>query len=271
MVATIPKVESWRPDADRPVFRYAEQKLDGRRAILRKDTTGDLTFKFRKSYVDMWPTARRLDSLFDASCEMPYGTAIVGEAHIPGVNRSGDVPAALQTASGWAFTPLSLLFWDGKLVVDMSYETLTRRVGVLGLELPERVDDTMRWSREDHLTYIEERGWEGLVLKLAPSFGWWKLKPVETMDLVVLSVYVHEHGDKLGGLVCGLVDGTEIVRVGGGFGKGGREALWDVREGLPGTVIEVAYERRAANGSLLFPRFSRTREDKAPEDCHEAT
>jgi len=264
LVASVPPVATWRPDDEPPRWLYAEQKLDGRRMLLTKTGANEIALRGRKSYIDHWPSARRLDGLTYATDRMPLESALVCEAHIPGVNRSGDVPAAIASGEGWQLTPLAPLFWDGKLTIASKLMSWRKRMADLGLECP-RVAPRLA-TREQLLEFANDHGWEGVVLKLGVCFGWTKLKPTLTADLVVLSTYEHDHGGLLGGLVCGIGD-AEIVRVGSGFTLEDRKALWKVRTGLVGQVCEIAYERRAAAGSLLFPRFMRWRDDKSASEC----
>lgn len=96
-----------------------------------------------------------------------------------------------------------------------------------------------------------------------------KVKQFQTLDLPILRV---EEGQgcntgTLGALVVNY-EGNE-VRVGTGFTQEQRDELWNDRELLTGTLVEVKYRERTTNQrggkSLQHPTFVALRPDKTPQ------
>lgn len=117
-------------------------------------------------------------------------------------------------------------------------------------------------------------GYEGIMIKdpdavyeCKRTVSWLKVKPTISLDLVIVDT---EEGTgvnegKLGAYVCeGIDDGRKIcVNVGAGMTDDERVSSWEVRDTLPGQVIEVIADAITQNQngtySLRFPRFSRFR------------
>lgn len=117
-------------------------------------------------------------------------------------------------------------------------------------------------------------GFEGIMIKdphakyhRKRSSNWMKLKPTETIDVVVVGT---EEGTgknigRLGNFVCtGNDDGKIInVKVGSGLSEQQRQDFWNNRESVVGEVVEVMYDvitmNRNGSYSLRFPRFKRFR------------
>jgi DNA ligase-1 len=105
------------------------------------------------------------------------------------------------------------------------------------------------------------------------STSWLKQKPFIEVSLEVVDV---EEGTgrnvgRLGALVCsGRDDGKEIsVNVGSGFSDDNRIEFYNVRDTLPGQIVEVRADAITQNQdgsySLRFPRFLRFRGFKKGE------
>lgn len=169
-------------------------------------------------------------------------------------------------------------------------------------------------SFEEAMIYyrkFRERGFEGAMVKdpnglydKKKSYGWMKIKPEETEDLMIVGAFPGEPGTKyencLGGLIVQRVAkgiGIVQVRVGGGFTDDQRIEFWgqfhdDLRypdkscvtktekgEITVGTAVigvsdktkilfnlmEVEFHEVTPDGSLRHPRFIRLRGDKKDE------
>lgn len=109
---------------------------------------------------------------------------------------------------------------------------------------------------------------EGYVLKEYNAQGWYKLKPVKTIDLVVTG-FKDGNGKNLGltgSLVCSVVEGYEVACV-GGMDDATRAEISDDEERYRGRVVEVAYQYVGSKGRLRHPRFIRFRDDKRADEC----
>lgn len=113
-----------------------------------------------------------------------------------------------------------------------------------------------------------EAGWEGVVFKNPQSFyeckrssNWLKLKPVHTEEYLILGVQEGK-GKYVGTTGAILIDVKGVVvSVGTGMTDLDRDEIWKDRELLKGVMLEVSYQTKTKDGSLIFPVFKRIRWD----------
>lgn len=110
-----------------------------------------------------------------------------------------------------------------------------------------------------------QAGYEGSVFKHPLSTyqhkrsqDWLKVKPIETLDLPVIKSVLGagKYKHMCGSLIVNY-NGVEV-----GVGSGLSDAQRSEFMQNPPKIIEVAYQEISKDGSLLCPRFIRTREDK---------
>lgn len=120
----------------------------------------------------------------------------------------------------------------------------------------------------DHMAKAIEAGWEGIVLKNPQSFyeckrssNWLKLKPVHTDEFPIVRIQEGQ-GKYVGttGAIIINVNGIE-VGVGTGMTDSDRDEIWRDRDILCGVLLEVSYQTKSKDGSLIFPVFKRIRWD----------
>ena len=131
--------------------------------------------------------------------------------------------------------------------------------------------DTLSFDPEFWLDAAKRRGVEGWVFKVSNYHGWWKLKVVKTVDLVVTGL--KDGRGKYLGLVGALKCSTwrwgsnlKLVEVAAVSGMTDEQRV-DIDSGHVGRVCEVAYQLVGSRGRLRHPRFVRWRPDKRAEDC----
>lgn len=129
-------------------------------------------------------------------------------------------------------------------------------------------------TEEQLLRYVPVSA-EGWVLKAANYSGWWKLKPVRTLEAVITG-FKDGEGKYLGAVgallvsvrQCDALDRTpEMIEVAAVSGMDD-ETRWDIDEKADlGRVCEVAYQYVGSKGRLRHPRFVRWRDDRRAETC----
>ncbi|MCF1594089.1 ATP-dependent DNA ligase [Streptomyces muensis] len=290
-----------------------EEKLDGIRVQLHRD--GDTVRIYTRTLDDI---TDRLPELTAMAMEL-RGERFILDGEViafdaAGRPRSfqetaGRVGSRVDVATAAKEVPVSPVFFDA-LSVD-GHDLLDLPFAERHAELARLVPEPMRVRRtlvsgpddltaaEDFLAETLERGHEGVVVKAldAPysagrrGASWLKVKPVHTLDLVVLAAE-WGHGRRTGKL-SNLHLGARTAD--GGFAmlgktfKGMTDALltwqterlqelavetkgWGVTV-RPELVVEIAYDglqrstRYPAGVTLRFARVVRYREDKRPEEA----
>jgi ATP-dependent DNA ligase I len=285
-----------------------EWKLDGARVQVHRD--GSDVAVFTRTLDDI---TARVPEVVEAALELPVSTAVLdGEAI---ALRAGGRPYPFQvtgsrigSAAGRSDIPLTALFFDALHLdgADLLDLPGAERAAALAAVVPERhrVPRETAATAEEAAVVLEAalaRGHEGVVVKSleAPyaagrrGAGWLKVKPVHTLDLVVLAAE-WGHGRRRGwlsNLHLGARHDTEpgqFVMLGKTF-KGLTDAMlgwqterllelaaertdWGVRV-RPELVVEIAFDgvqtspRYPGGVALRFARVLRHRPDKPASEA----
>ena len=118
------------------------------------------------------------------------------------------------------------------------------------------------------MTEVVNNGDEGIVVKMGSSpyvfkeksIYWCKVKPYETLDLLVLNKFYGKSGTKYDGLIGGFIVKYKDRRVRVGSGLSDEDRIRFLHE-TP-RIIEVRCKGETPLGSLREPRFIRVRDDK---------
>ncbi|MCI3935262.1 ATP-dependent DNA ligase [Streptomyces sp. AN091965] len=293
-----------------------EEKLDGIRVQVHRDADGVRVYtRTLDDITDRLPELTALAGALPGARFVLDGEVIALDA--AGRPRSfqeiaGRVGSRLDVAAAAAELPLSPVFFDAlsldgedflELPLRERHEVLARLVPapmrVRRLVVEDPADEAARRAADDFFAATLARGHEGVVLKgLGAPYSagrrgasWLKVKPVHTLDLVVLAAE-WGHGrrtGKLSNLHLGArrPDGT-FAMLGKTF-KGMTDAMlaWQTErlrelavsdDGFvvtvrPELVVEIAYDglqkssRYPAGVTLRFARVVRYREDKRPADA----
>jgi DNA ligase 1 len=290
-----------------------EEKLDGIRVQVHRD--GDTVRIYTRTLDDI---TDRLPEVTSAALELKGGRFILdGEVISFGADgrprsfqeTAGRVGSRVDVATAAETVPVSPVFFDALSVDDR--DLLDLPFAERHTELARLVPEPMRVRRtlvsgpqdtsdaEEFLARTLERGHEGVVVKslgAAYSAGrrgasWLKVKPVHTLDLVVLAAE-WGHGRRTGRLSnlhlgARTADGS-FAMLGKTF-KGMTDAMltWQTErlqelatetDGhvvtvRPELVVEIAYDglqrstRYPAGVTLRFARVVRYREDKRPQEA----
>ncbi|MFJ6699041.1 ATP-dependent DNA ligase [Streptomyces sp. NPDC091272] len=286
-----------------------EEKLDGIRVQVHR--AGDQVRVFTRTLEDV---TDRIPELVELAAGLAGDRFVLdGEViafgadgrPLPFQDVAGRVGSRLDVAAAREALPLSTVFFDvlaadGEPTLDLPYRERRLRLERLvpGPQCVRRAEDGVQ-EAQSFLAQTLERGHEGVVLKAldAPyqtgrrGASWLKVKPVHTLDLVVLAAE-WGHGrrtGKLSNLHLGALrpDGS-FAMLGKTF-KGLTDAMleWQTErlgqlkvaeEGYvvrvrPELVVEVAFDgvqrstRYPEGVTLRFARVVRYREDKRASDA----
>ena len=289
-----------------------EAKLDGARVQIHR--SGDDVTVYTRSLDDV---TARLPEVVDAALALPV-TALIADGEAIAL-RSDNRPHRFQVtasrfgrsvdvAAARAAQPLSVFFFDVLHLdgVDLLDEPTHARLAALDQIVPaeQRVDrlaTTNSVAAQEFLDATLAAGHEGVMAKSPSSpyeagrrgAGWLKVKPVHTLDLVVLAV---EWGSgrrtgKLSNIHLGARDphSGAFVMLGKTF-KGMTDAMleWQTERFSelatgpldnyvvpvrPEQVVEIAFDgvqgssRYPAGMALRFARVLRYRDDKSPAEA----
>ena len=289
-----------------------EAKLDGARVQIHR--SGDVVTVYTRSLDDV---TARLPEVVDAALALPV-TDLIADAEAIALRpdkrphrfqvtasrfgKSTDVAAAL------AAQPLSVFFFDILHLdgVDLLDDPTHVRIAALDAIVPaeQRVDRLVTSDSATAQGFLDATlaaGHEGVMAKSPASAyeagrrgaGWLKVKPVHTLDLVVLAV---EWGSgrrtgKLSNIHLGALDPQtgEFIMLGKTF-KGMTDAMLDwqtarfrelatspldeyVVRVRPDQVVEIAFDgvqgssRYPAGMALRFARVLRYRDDKSASEA----
>lgn len=193
-------------------------------------------------------------------------------------NETAPIPSTVKFS---VYDCLSIKDWDNQTTKkEYQYRLQDLRVALSIISDYKKVidvaTDTVTTSKEVKDLYKKylDKGYEGVMLKDPTGLYKWKrttvksgemlkVKPFETLDLVITGIYAGE------GNFEGMAGGIDVdyngvtVSVGSGFDMATRKKLSATPNDYIGKTVEIKYFEETEDGSLRFPIFVRFREDKS--------
>lgn len=260
----VPKPTPWKGQS----FRRVEVKYDGVNVTI--GVCGDVRAIGRKSYINLWPLMERSEVIRDAVRSLPTNTAVNGELWVPG-GRSADVKTALNAGKGFVFTAHATPIWEGEVQRNQDFQFLHTRLRNHGFEVPSTIgwvrNANWQYDAQQLLTMAEGLSYEGWVLKQESLLGWYKIKTLETADVVVMAANPGE--GTMRGMVGSYTVGVyrdSVLTYCGTVGSGWDMDIRRTLEPNIGRVMEVKFQSFLGRG-MQHSRFVQWRDDKPAEEC----
>jgi len=247
--------------------RYAHVKYDGHfvrvtRTRINSSHPTDLT--------------DQLEPLNLVPHHIPRDTVLLGELHVPGKPASYVKTAIKNQDSNLTITYFAIEelceATMSEPLAEWSLGGVAAWMAYYRLPFAEYIDiEHDQWTPEELIKSAVDNGYEGVVLKDGNLLNWRKLKPVQTIDLVVTG-FEDGKGKYLGltgALKCSVFTPEgyiEIASVSGMSDDERIEVSLDERSFL-GKIVECRYQYLGAQGRLRHPAFIRWRDDKPVRDC----
>lgn len=242
----------------------AFMQRDGRLVGFEREVRPDREMTLLHPKIVEYPWWKKL------AANLPPLSSVDGELYVPDGNAGDAAHAIAACLPELDFMPFAVPWWSGN---DESYRDLAWVRGVVNSAIGLPFVATFAWTPDETYDVLcngaraaEIEGW---VLKQANYEGWYKVKPVKSIDCVVTGFKDGE--GKYLGLVGALVvsatiDGEtcEVARVSGMTDAQRIEV--DEDKDL-GRVVEVEYQFVGNRGRLVHPRFARWRDDKPVAEC----
>ena len=257
-----PKVRNWTGTQKVSII---QEKFDGYSVGIDVSVSGVITVTTRTGKTDLWEKIKKIPRLFNMIRTLPSYTRIFGELVAKDVKPT-DLVTLLNNADPRLDIVAFQMPWKGGINLgDYDWYVVADKLHVIGFNTP-----PFKAYEGESLEYLKEKaklaGIEGYVLKDGHCGKAYKVKPLRTVDCVVLDYTISSSDTHFGGLKAVQVgcEGLELASVGNGFSCEYRQSV-DPMD-LIGRVCEIGYDSMAGE-KLKFPRFLRWREDKEPEQC----
>lgn len=261
------------------LFKFLQVKEDGLRVLVTKDEDG-IRAETRAGKTDFWDKLKHVKEIARLIANIPLGTSLDCELFAKGVQAT-DIKTLINNADErLILSPFAMPFYGYVDFRDKGYIFIITLLRELGFQVPhtEYWDESKLYGKESlEVAKLEAHKLkiEGYVVKQAHYEGWFKIKPVRTVDVVVMDTELSESDSFMGGLknikvgVWTTIEDrellVEIASVGTGFEAEYRMTVEPAS--LLGKVCEVTYDSLAGKGKLKFPRFLRWRDDKLANEC----
>lgn len=252
------------------LVRYRQFKYDGYCIRITVNEKGKMDVRMKKQSI--WDKIRNVPA-FAPVHDLPPYTCIFGELFMP-CRRATEVPTFINAAD----PELQLRAFAMPVAgghedwFDASLLSVNAFLITLGFIPPTTFDAKLpvRYDIEIEKARATKIGIEGFVLKGSHCEDWFKVKPTQTLDAIVVGMTVSDSLTKFGMMkalqVACIINGklVEIASVGSGYTDEFRAAI-SLSEVI-NRIVEVRYNSWEKD-KLRFPRFVRFRDEKdTPDD-----
>ncbi len=259
---------------------FIQPKLDGHYTKVVKDHVGEY-FITSKKPKDITLKVLAIDHIREELYALPNNSIVLAELHCPGVDATS-VPTMLNDADEkLMLTAFAAPLFAGADFSEVHLEIVMGSLKNLGLNVAETTKIRTDFVNEKLCGTLNERaieeGYEGHVLKVSHMSGWYKHKPVRTLDAVVVETFMSTSESYWGCLQAVRVivykpNGKKHDLGHVGIGTKAEKLKYDTEEKratLIGRVCECEYDKIGARGGMRFPRWKRWRDDE--KSAHECT
>lgn len=261
---------------------FWSRKKDGVRTLATVNQNGEISYTSRSglkynNFSRFDDDMIKLTSILSSNYGLPSSIPIDGEA----ISEKGDYNSTMkfirvknnEVDDNYIFNIFDIAYPNMELrerqrILKEVFSKNTFETFVLLDHVEIKTTNPNKDELLDIMDKVVKEGEEGIVIKMGSSpyefkekSGYWcKMKPCETLDLLVVDKFYGKEGTKyedcLGGLIVKFKNNT--VRVGIGFSDSERtDFLVDTPR-----IIEVGYKCITPDGLLREPRFIRRRDDK---------
>lgn len=287
-----PKVTEWQSQR---VHCY-QPKLDGIGVVVYRNSANDCWILGNRWPAQDYSSARACPQVQEFCLKLPPDTIVWCELYEPDMPAAKVLTSVGERSETIRLSMFSIRKWAGITPIEskgLEYfnEQREELLFIGDFQSHEIVPQTSipvtmthyQPLRQKLIDKAKQKGLEGYVLKEAHSSGWYKLKPTNTVDAVVMA-YEWSTAYSRQGLIKSFQVGVychgQLIPIAyvGGFSAEELKMLSAEPTRTVGRVMEVTYDCLTAydhkhqfipgESALRFPRFKRWRADKRPEECN---
>jgi len=254
-------------------YYFAHEKKDGYWVEVCKYEDGTVEIFKKKRDVNIWDNLKPIPHIREAIKNLPNCSSLQCELYSPGISASSVITMIKSSDPKLRLCPFAAPIYGGKDGGCLGLLQFNNVMAKLGFDTAEIIPLKRGRVREDDLLDMAvDRKIEGWVLKTEHLGKWVKLKPVRTVDAVVVRSNISKSISFEGGLkaiTVAVYDKDKevvIASVSCGFTIDYRMSVH--ADSLIGKVAEIQYDSICAKGRLRFPVFLRWRDDeKTAKEC----
>jgi hypothetical protein len=286
-----PKINEWQNQR----VRYYQPKLDGIGVVVYREAMNYCWILGNRWPAQNYSHAQACLQVQEFCLKLPPDTIVWCELHEPGVPAAKVLTSVGKRSDTLQLSMFSIRRWAG--ITPPEAEGLeyfnAQRQELLSIGDFQRHEIAPQTSIPLTITHYQplrqalmhkakQKNLEGYVLKDAHSSGWYKLKPTNTVDAVVMSYEwstAHSRQGLIKSFQVGVYYHGKLLPIAsvGGFSAEELKMLSAEATRTIGRVMEVTYDCLTTYDSnmefipgvsaLRFPRFKRWRYDKPSDEC----